>query len=195
MRVRYGSSGETYIELCDEPKGDAVYSAKMGMSGRMKFKIGKYKHAGDTVIGEANNKGFMGSKAAITYNGRDYEMSKSHVGLTSQVWSFNAPGAGGRAEDWQWVAADTSLSAKLTSQKGWKLVRKGAPEDAPGVVVFKHDTSMSMSTERLGTVEFVGQGLTGELGDVLPNVAVMSLTKMKAIEVEKKIMKAVSGGA
>jgi hypothetical protein len=178
------------MELCDEPKGEAIYSAKMGGSGRMKFKIGKYKHAGDTVIGEASNKNIMSTTPVITYQGREYELKKSYVGLSSQEFSFQAPGAGGRMEEWKWVAADKSLTAKLTSHKGWKLVRKGA-EDGPGVVVFKHDSSLGMTTEGLGSVEFVGQGLTGELGDVLPNVAVMSLTKMKAVEIEKKMMKAI----
>lgn len=168
----------------------------------MKFKTGKYESGAGVagVIGEANNKGLLGSKSVISFGGREYELSKSRVSLTSEVYTFSAPNTamGGRVEEWQWVAADKSLTARLSGQKGWKLVRKGSTtpaESEESVAVWKDESGLGLSSkEGVGVLEFVGRGLTGELGDVLPNVAVMSLTKMKAQQMEKAIIKAVTGG-
>lgn len=156
----------------------------------MKFKAGNYKSNGP-LIGEADNKSIVSSKAVIKFNGYETELAKPVLSLGSASYSLEIP-VNGRREVWEWLPNDNSLSAKLMKTKGWKLVRKGA-ESAPAVV-FTDDAGSGFSSKtKMGSFEFVGQGATGELGDMFANIAVISLVKIKQMQFDKATTKAIMG--
>jgi hypothetical protein len=164
------------------------------MSGRTKLKVGEYDRDGP-LIGEVAVKGTFVGKYIPTFNGFTTELKNAGYSLTGSVkcYAFEIP-INGRTEKFEWRPHDKSIAARLSDQKGWELKRKGASESSPPLVVYKDQEGNGFSDKtKMGTVEFQGAGATGEMGDMFPNLVILTLLNIRQQRHVENMASAVGG--
>lgn len=109
-----------------------------------------------------------------------HERLYGKLGVTNSFYNFavDVGGTGGRVwrEEFQWQSskgAETTAGGRGFMDEGHKLVRV---QNNEVVAVWVAEGGMSMS--KVGRLEFLGSGLTGELGDRWRMMVVVSAMKM-----------------
>jgi hypothetical protein len=191
---RMSSDGDEFIEVGEVFKGDVAFSAKMGLSGRLKFKIGKYKENGP-LIGEAKDKSIFGSTCIISLpDGFSTKCSKNRS-LSNSTYTVAIP-VNGVPETFEWQPKAKSLKQKLKGESGWCLVREGSHVDAPPLATFSDDEGSGLrSKTKMGVFEFQGPRTKQDLGDQWAAIALISVLKIKQRQIQAKAVKAVAGAA
>lgn len=99
-------------------------------------------------------------------------------GVVSSTWCFDVDVGGGRREGFEWRSskgAETTAGGRGFMDSGHKLVRIHHGREEV-VAVWVEEGGMSMS--KVGKLQFLGSGLTGELGDRWRMMVVISAMKM-----------------
>ncbi|PHH79568.1 hypothetical protein CDD80_4448 [Ophiocordyceps camponoti-rufipedis] len=95
----------------------------------------------------------------------------------SMIYSFvTSTSEGALPEKFEWRSSrGEEVKALGEHSYGWKLVRLGSDEE---VVAVGASAKMSRSLSKVGAFRFVGRGASGELGDSLAVMAVVSLVRI-----------------
>ena len=188
------SDSDEFLEIGEVLKGDVAYSAKMGLSGRLKFKTGKYKENG-MLIGEAKDKNLLSSTCIISLpDGISTEIRKGRS-LGSSSWSISIP-VNGQDQLFEWQPMAKTLKQKLKGETGWNLLRQGGEGSESLLAAFTDDGGSGLrSKTKMGTFEFMGAGARGELGDAWAVIVMISVLKMKQKQVQSQMVKAIAGAA
>ena len=210
MWSEIASDGNTYFMLGDR-HGSIAFSAKMPtMTGRLVVSAGGRKHTSD-VLGEATDAGISKSSAVVTLpNGFRCDLKKNsfkQIGQTS--YTFTVPTEGGKQETFKWKLDDQGIKDMMKgAPTGWSLIRekdevkvdRKDPESAKRAAAvqplakFIDEEGMGLSSKmKMGWVEFVGEGATGNLGSTWAAVALIAIVKAKAKQAEKTIIQEVTG--
>lgn len=137
----------------------------------------------------------LSSSSVITLpDGFSCDLRKNSIKQLGKTgYTFTVPVAGRGSETFEWRHMGL-FSVIKGGESGWKLFRKG--DETRPLVNFKDCSVLSSSSDgsELGEFEFVGEGATGELGQIWTTVAVIAFLKAQQKMMEKEIIKAVTGG-
>ncbi|CAH0025243.1 unnamed protein product [Clonostachys rhizophaga] len=184
----------TFIELGLEPKGEALFSAKLSMSsGKVTLRREKFKHNGQQLA-EAKLKNTLSSKYIIKLpSGLEVEYGSSFHFMYK-----------GQREEWKWgTGGGKSFTGKITEKLTGKMTGKEKSYQLTGqtsgtmAAVFIgeghsfNDISATLDKNKFGRFEFQGPVLSGELGNDFATVALVAFAKLKQREVENRLLDAV----
>lgn len=115
---------------------------------------------------------------------------RCHMNGWNVKYTFVAPvGANGNPEKFEWRSSKSSEVKELDEySRGWKLVRLNANDEV--VAVWSHP-KIRMNMSKSASFQFVGSGLSGELGDVFATMAVISFAR----QYQKEIQASINAGA
>lgn len=186
----------TFIEFGMEPKGEPLFSGKLGMSdGKITLRRDKFKRNGEQ-LGEAKMKGSTSTKYLI-------KLPTGHEAEYNGSFQFPYRGS---MESWSWAGTSKSIGDKLSDKLNQKLTGKekslqlvgkttgtvaatiSAEEDSIS------DLSLTSSKKHIGRFEFKGPVLSGELGNDFTTLAIMAFLRAKQQEAEKQLVKAIFKG-
>ncbi|KAG9255838.1 uncharacterized protein F5Z01DRAFT_560325 [Emericellopsis atlantica] len=193
MWSRMSSSGESYI-LVGPTLGEPSHAGRIpSLTGKLTVTGGGHKEKGP-LLGEAKDSGLSGSSAQITLaDGSSYAVKKSGMSSIGNLsYTFTVPVDRGGEETFQWKTMDTGFKDMRHAKSGYILSRPGDLDNPVATWTDYGGLGMHTNSE-MGTIEFVGQGATGELGSTFAIMTVLSMMKAKQKAAEKEIVKAIAG--
>lgn len=184
----------TFIELGLEPKGEALFAAKLSMSsGKITLRREKFKR-NCQQLAETKLKSTLSSKYIIRLpSGLEVEYGSSFQFMYK-----------GQREEWKWASGGgksftDKITEKLTGtltgkEKSYQLSGQTSGTVAAVFIGEGHsfgDISATLDKSKFGRFEFQGPVLSGELGNDFATVALVAFMKLKQREVENQLVDAV----
>jgi hypothetical protein len=153
-------SGGLTLEMRPEPSSPPLYLAKQTNSGVTFLEASDLSQ----LIGKASDKGLFSSKTILDFHGFQSELSK----YSDKANYFTAP-VNGRLESFEW---------RNTHGSSMVLLPRGAPSHAPPIASWSAREGGVSNDREVGVFEFHEPATSGEMGDVLVTLAVMTVARI-----------------